>query len=139
MQSRGQQEPGHCEKQWVYIQFIFYICQWKFLLPLTATLYSRMRKLIKIGNRVILKSFNGTTVPDGNTPPHEDYWKLIDSIGTVVQDPKRDESYINLHKEKRVLVKFDQIVKSFGLECHNSIENSLWINVNDLDILETGI
>jgi len=102
-------------------------------------LYLRMRKQIKIGSKVILKSFNGTTSPDENTHSHENYWKLIDSIGTVVQGPDRDESNINLYKEKRVLVKFDLIVKSLGLECHNNVENSLWINIDDLEILKAGI
>ena len=57
----------------------------------------------------------------------------------MVQDPNRDETTIKDYKGNRVLVQFDQDVKSFGLEWHNSAENSLWIDVNDLEILETGI
>jgi hypothetical protein len=56
-----------------------------------------VKSKLEIGNKVLLKSFNGTTVPDENTQPNENYWK------------------------------------------HNNVENSLWINVKDLEILKDKI
>jgi hypothetical protein len=98
-----------------------------------------MKTKLEIGNRVLLKSFNGTTVPEENTRSDENYWKLISSTGTVVQDPTQKGIYAKYSKERRVLVQFDQSVKSINLECHNNVENSLWIRVEDLEILNNKI
>jgi hypothetical protein len=98
-----------------------------------------VKSKLEIGNKVLLKSFNGTTVPDENTQPNENYWKLIDTTGTVVQDPNQEGIYAKFSNERRVLVQFDKSVKSFNLDCHNNVENSLWINVKDLEILKDKI
>jgi len=77
----------------------------------------------EIGKKVKLNTFNGTSKPDDNCPPHENYWKLIGHTGNIVR--KSDV-------KSRALVQFNQNVKSLGLECHNDIENSLWILESDL-------
>jgi hypothetical protein len=56
-----------------------------------------------------------------------------------VQDPNQEGIYAEFSYEKRVLVQFDKSVKSLNLECHNNVENSLWINVKDLEILKNKI
>lgn len=78
---------------------------------------------MKIGNRVKLKTFNGTLISDDDCSPHEDHWKLIGQIGCIVQ---------NSSEKNRLLVQFEEDVNSFELECHNVIKNSLWILESDL-------
>jgi len=90
---------------------------------------------MNIGNRVQLVSFNGTKEPEPECDPSENYWKLIGSTGSVVQDPKESGIYAGFSKQKRVCVKFDCQVKDLGLHCHNRVPNSLWILVTDLDVL----
>ena len=88
---------------------------------------------LKSSDKVVLISFNGSLEPDIDIQPHENYWKLIHQKGIVVQDPTIKVFYKTISGKKRVLVKFDKNIKSFGLECHNPIKNSLWIQVNDLN------
>ncbi len=91
-----------------------------------------MNNTLKIGSKVVLISFNGSTTPDKDTEPHENYWQLINLAGVVVKDPNREGIFKTSFNEKRVLVQFEQNIKSLGLECHNPIDNSLWIRIHDL-------
>ena len=89
---------------------------------------------MKLGPRIRLKSFLGmTSAPDGILG-HENYWRLIGMSGSVVQDvipPNFGGS-----EGDRILVKFDQSISELGLECHNNVENSLWIMASDLEFDE---
>ncbi len=53
-------------------------------------------------------------------------------MGTIVQDPNTESMYSNFSEKARVLVRFDDDLFSFGLECHNSVKISLWILETDL-------
>lgn len=88
---------------------------------------------MKIGQKVKLKRFNGTLKPDDNCPPYENYWQLIGSIGIIVQDPNEKDQYASFSEKPRLLVQFKKDVKSLGLECHNNVENCLWIFESDLE------
>lgn len=79
---------------------------------------------MKIGNKVKLNTFNGTTKPDEKCAPNENYWKLIGSFGKIVKGQ---------NAKSRFLVQFEKDVLSLGLECHNDIKNSLWILESDLE------
>ena len=87
---------------------------------------------MQIGNKVKLKTFNGTLKPDDNCQPNENYWKLIGSIGQIVKDPNEKDQYASFSEDQRLLVQFEKDVKSLGLECHNNVDNSLWILKSDL-------
>jgi len=80
-----------------------------------------------MNNKVRLKSFNGKLSPPRGTSDEENYWKLIGQSGEIVE-PKNERG--------RVLVKFDETVKSLGLACHNPVENSLYILESDLETTE---
>lgn len=90
---------------------------------------------LKENTRVRLFKFNGTTSSEDECDPGENYWKLIGLEGKVVRDPNEASLYSRHALEPRVLVVFDTDIKSMGLHCHNSIENSLWILVSDLEVL----
>ena len=79
--------------------------------------------------RVRLTRFGGTLIAPDAVSSHEDYWKLIGRTGTVIDDDRKG------HLETQVLVPFDDDVSALGLECHNPIENSLWILQSDLEYL----
>jgi len=87
-----------------------------------------------IGTKVLLKSFNGTTGTEPDCDPAEDYWKLIGSTGEIIQDPTEKGIYASFSRQKRVCVKFDVSVAEQGLICHNPVPNSLWINIDDLEL-----
>ena len=87
---------------------------------------------MNVNSRVILKSFNGTVKPPSDCDPGEGFWKLIGHEGVVIQDPFKcckDDRYSD---ERKVLVKFDVSLDSFGLCSSNHVKNSLWILVSDL-------
>lgn len=81
------------------------------------------------GSRVLLESFCGQKQTTAATRPNENYWLLVGERGTVVESPNGPYTGGG---ETRVLVQFDKSVKSLGLECHNSVENALWVLVSDL-------
>ena len=87
---------------------------------------------MKIGSKVKLISFNGTLKPDDDCMPSENYWRLINSMGRIIQDPNKEAMYSNVSGKPRLLVQFEDNVMLSGLECHNNIENSLWILNTDL-------
>jgi hypothetical protein len=89
--------------------------------------------IMEIGKKVKLISFNGTLKSDDDSLPSEDYWKLIGCIGRIVQDPNEKGPYASFSKKPRLLVQFEDDVVSLGLECHNRVENSLWILQSDLN------
>ena len=86
---------------------------------------------MKKGQKIKLESFNGTTIPDNDTDDHENYWKLINEKGTLISFAHEK----GVSNKSRVLIKFDNDVKSMGLECHNDEPNSLWILASDLSKL----
>jgi len=77
-----------------------------------------------VNRRVRLKSFNGTVNPPKDCSPEENYWLLIGQAGEVIAP---------INERSRVLVKFERSVSSFGLYCHNEVENSLFILESDLE------
>jgi hypothetical protein len=87
---------------------------------------------MQIGNRVKIISFNGTLKADDYCLPNENFWKLIGSIGQIVKDPDEKDQYASFSDKPRLLVQFEKDVRSLGLECHNKIDNSLWILESDL-------
>jgi hypothetical protein len=87
---------------------------------------------MKIGNSVKLISFNGTLESESNCLPSENYWKIIGCIGKIIQDPNEENEYASFSEAPRLLIKFKENIISFGLECHNNVENSLWILESDL-------
>lgn len=88
---------------------------------------------IKAGDKVKLKSFNGTNTAPVDCKPEENYWKLISEIGKVVQDPKEKDLYASFSRDKRVCVVFHTNLSSLGLISHNIVPNSLWILEKDLE------
>ncbi|MDY6833979.1 MAG: hypothetical protein SVY53_04170 [Chloroflexota bacterium] len=89
---------------------------------------------MKSGDRVRMATFNGTKHANGQVINSENYWKLIGCTGTVEQDPNESTIYSSFSKDPRVLVRFDRELKCYNLIAHNSIKNSLWILVSDLEI-----
>ena len=83
------------------------------------------------GDRVVLKSFHGTTQPPQSVRAGENYWLLIGRKG-VVTSGNGIEHLPPHEKGKRVLVQFDESVVQLGLHCHNERPNSLWLFVADL-------
>lgn len=91
---------------------------------------------MKKGTKVKLISFNGTTSPQNIQDEAENYWKLIGETGAVMQDPQEKSVFAHFSKKPRVLMQFDKdIASTYGLIAHNNIENSLWILVSDLKII----
>jgi len=82
------------------------------------------------GKKYTLVSFNGTTKPEEECSSDENYWVLIGQTGTLVYFSQE----LNFGNDNRVLIRFDQNIKSQRLECHNSVPNSLWILKTDLEI-----
>ena len=82
--------------------------------------------MLESGTKVKLTTFNNTTDSPEDCEPSENYWSLIGETG-IIKKPENNRS--------RVLVQFDNSVKSKGLHCHNEIENSLLILASDLEVL----
>ena len=87
------------------------------------------------GDKVILKTFNGSKKPLEDIDKSENYWILIGISGEILKSPNEKTVYSSFSKEKRLLVKFHKDVNSLGLHCHNAIDNALWILETDLDVL----
>lgn len=83
---------------------------------------------MKKGKHFILKTFNGTSTPQEECDEKENYWKLVNETGTVVNFA----SELGFPDEKRVLFQFDIVLEELGLECHNEMPNALWILKTDL-------
>ena len=83
---------------------------------------------MKKGQKFILETFNGTKTPNKECDENENYWKLIQEEGTVINHA--DE--LGFPNKNRVLFQFDCDVKARRLECHNEKPNSLWILKTDL-------
>jgi len=83
---------------------------------------------VKLGDRVKLKQFDGSESAPNDLSEHENFWTLLGQYGEIVEisDPNPSGN--------RVLVKFDRNPSEFGLECHNDIGKSLWIDPADLEI-----
>jgi hypothetical protein len=60
---------------------------------------------LAIGERVILRSFNGTAIPPQDCKPGENYWLLIGSAGKIVSHRSDGQ---------RMVVEFETSVHSFG-------------------------
>ena len=89
---------------------------------------------MKIGDKVKLVKFDGTARPKKTLNNSEAYWKLVGETGTIQQDPQENSIFAHFSEKPRVLVKFDKdLVATYGLTAHNTIKNSLWILVSDLE------
>ena len=88
---------------------------------------------MRIGTKVRLQTFNGSTAPEAKTPASEDYWSLIGRFGLVVDSPEEKNSFADTGPDARVCVRFDDDLKKLGFEAHNRVPNSLWIRISDLD------
>ena len=78
---------------------------------------------MKIGDRVVLKRFNGSIEGPEDCGACENYWLLIGQRGKVEEE-----------RGERVTVVFDDEVRKLGLHCHNPIPNSLYILKSDLAV-----
>ena len=85
---------------------------------------------MKTGDKVRLVSFNNSVGGPVELAEDEDYWKLIGTDGVVVSTIPPTGIQSN-----RVLIKFNEDIREIGLDCHNQIENALWINRSDLALL----
>lgn len=85
------------------------------------------------GTRVTLNTFNGLQQSPADTRSAHNYWLLVGERGMVVDSPTGPFAGSGA---PRVLMQFDKSVKSLGLECHNAVDNALWILVSDLSRLE---
>jgi len=81
------------------------------------------------GRKYTLVSFNGTTTPEDLCDPSENYWLLIGQSGEIVDTSEEPR----FGRDDRVLFRFDQNLKQYGLECHNSVADALWILKTDLE------
>jgi len=81
--------------------------------------------LLEIGTRVKLNKFNGTIDTPKDCDKSENYWVLIGETGTVIQVK---------NSRSRVLIQFENIEKLKNLNCHNEVENSLWILESDVEL-----
>ena len=84
---------------------------------------------MKKGQKYKLVSFNGTTKPNKNCQPNENYWKLIGQCGILINF----SAALNFSNDHRVLIQFELDVEKQGLSCHNPVGNSLWILKTDLE------
>ena len=91
---------------------------------------------MKPGTRVILVSFDGKRSGSADTPPTEDYWKLVGTPGTLVEVPEEREFFEVTGPGARVCIEFDSDVRALGLEAHNSVKNNLWVLLTDLHPIE---
>ncbi len=86
---------------------------------------------MKNSDCVILKTFNNSIIPESHVDDSGNYWKLIGLKGKIVAQA----SEYNFPYNNRVLVKFFEPIKEFGLNSHNPIRNSLWILKDDLEVI----
>lgn len=91
-----------------------------------------MNRMFVLGDRVRLVSFHGEAMSPVPVEKEEDFWRLVGSEGEVVSDE------LKVHpafpgKGGRVLVRFNIDLGGLGLPSHNSVRNSLWIFVSDLE------
>ncbi len=82
---------------------------------------------IERNTKVKLKSFLGSQSPKAKTHPEDNYWKLIGENGIVIDEIKNDNG--------RILILFENDIDNFGVANHNPIKNSLWIKVEDLELI----
>ena len=88
---------------------------------------------LKIGDKVILKSFHNATETPKDTNDSENYWKLIGLTGKVIKEGRGHPAFKDMGD--RVLVEFDNDILKYGLHCHNEPPNTLWIFVSDLSTI----
>ncbi len=87
---------------------------------------------MKPGARVKLVTFDGGSMAPADTIPTENYWRLIGSLGTLVESDDERAHFTSSGPDARVCVEFDCDVQGLGLEAHNPVKNSLWLRVSDL-------
>ena len=99
---------------------------------------SRNIGYMKITDRVILETYNGSAVGPSTGDPQENYWQLIGSKGIIVKDPFFCAKYPDeaLKKERRVLVEFTKSFAAMGLRPSNDMKNCLWVPVSDLGVCD---
>ena len=84
------------------------------------------------GQRVMVTSFRGRLTAPVGVIAHENFWRLVSMSGNIVEVGSSREGDFSFGK---FLVRFDIDVSGMGLECHNSVPNSLWILKSDLSDL----
>jgi hypothetical protein len=90
----------------------------------------------KLGSKVLLKTFHNTINPPVGTSDSENYWKLIGLTGHIVSDVRKIHPAF-LKMGERVLVKFDNDISTYGVQCHNEqATNALWLFLTDLVTVE---
>ena len=82
---------------------------------------------IERNTKVKLKSFLESQSPKVKTHPENNYWKLIGENGIVIDEIKNHNG--------RILILFENDLDNFGVANHNPIKNSLWIKVEDLELI----
>ena len=85
---------------------------------------------LTLGDRVKLVSFNNSFAGPVDVDEIENYWKLIGKNGVVMSAITPTGI-----SDNRVLIKFEEDIRTIGLACHNSTENALWIKREDLAVL----
>jgi len=86
---------------------------------------------MKSGNEVKIKSFLGKDKPDETIEDEYNYWKLIGEKGVIIDKRKKHPYYCD--RGEQVLVKFEKSLSDIGVEAHNSINNSLWFFLDDVE------
>ena len=78
---------------------------------------------LKLGKRVVLRSFSGSQCALPDISAQENYWLLVGIKATVVQTDV----------DKQIaLVQFDVSFQQLGLVNHSEITNALWVMIDDL-------
>jgi len=84
-----------------------------------------------VNDIVTLKSFLGTETAEIEIDEAENYWKLLNISGKIIQKKEHVHPAFP-EKGLQVLVCFFDDLQKFNLVCHNEIPNSLWIFQSDL-------
>jgi hypothetical protein len=82
---------------------------------------------------VILKTFHNTVAAPDDIDDSENYWKLLDQKGIVVDKRKKHPAFPG--SGEMLLTKFSCNIEAYGLHCHNTLPNTLWIFVSDLKFI----
>jgi hypothetical protein len=93
---------------------------------LSRSTFQKFRTLVNMqdGDKVVLKTFLGSIAPEEETDDLGNYWKLVGTAGVIMEV-----------KENKALVLFDKQLDELGLENHNPIKNTLFINHKDISVL----
>lgn len=90
-----------------------------------------MKNEFSCNEKVILKSFHGTTAALTAVRSEENYWLLVGAKGLIISEQAKIHPAFP-EKGMQVLVKFETDIQSLGLTSHNAQKNALWIFISDL-------